>query len=86
MYATRNAMNAVAIVQSDTTIIGPPLEAIIISATGSLVYVNDKGDTITFVCPSAANGGCYPFILPGRIRQVLAATTIGDGDLIGLRA
>lgn len=73
------ALNAVAITQSDSTIIDPPLKAIVISEVGDLVFKNEKDETITFNCPAV------PFVLSGRIRQVLAATEQADGNLLGLR-
>lgn len=78
-------MNAVPVVQSDTTRIEPALVGIIISADGTLKYENDKGDDITFVAPAAADGGCYPFHLQGRIRRIYdTGTDIGNADLTGL--
>ena len=83
-----SAINAVPIVQSDTTIINPPLKAIVLSAPGSLVFKNEHDVTCTFVVPAAVTDEtvtALPFLLPGRIRQVLAATTIADADMLGLR-
>lgn len=78
-----------AIVQSNTTVIDPPLLGIIVSAPGDLVVKNEKDETVTINCPEHAGGtdegGRYPFTIWGRIRQVLASTTIADADMIGLR-
>lgn len=79
------ALNGIPIVQSDSTVIDPPLKFIVISEVGTLSFKNEKDVTIDFVVPAVAAGGALPFILPGRIRKVLAATTIADANLLGLR-
>lgn len=82
------SMNAKAIAQSDTSVLDPPLKAIVISAPGSLVFKNEHNETITFVVPAAVANEtvtALPFTLWGRVRQVLAATTIADANLLGLR-
>ena len=82
------AMNAVQIVQSDTTVYDPPLKAVVVSAVGSLVIENGIGQEITFVVPAAVANEtvtAVPFILWGRVRKVKAATTLADANLLGLR-
>jgi hypothetical protein len=75
----------VAIVQSDTTIYNPPLKAVLVTLNGTLAVEDVTGVTHSFVLPDAATGGQYPCIIPGRFRRVLAATTIADANLHGLR-
>lgn len=75
----------VVIVQSDTTIYNPPLKAVLVTLDGSLAVEDVAGVTHTFVIPAAASGGQFPCIIPGRFRRVLAATTIADANLHGLR-
>lgn len=85
MLENLTALNAVAIAQSDSTVIDPPLKFLVLSEVGSVVFENERGVEVTFVVPSVANGGALPFILPGRIRKVKAATTLADGNMMGLR-
>jgi len=78
----------IAIVQSDTTVYREGIEGllmgILVSAGGNLVVKNDKGTQITIVVPTAgANGGVFPNFIPGPFTAVMAATTIGDADMIG---
>lgn len=73
------------IVQSDTTIFNPPLKAIVVTAPGDLVIEGPDGVTVTVVCPAVASGGRYPTYVIGKVRRVLAATTIADANLSGLR-
>lgn len=86
MLEALTAMNAVTITQSDSAVINPPLKFLVISGVGTVVYKNEKDETITFVVPAVADGGRYPFILPGRIRQIMDTnTTIANAQLHGLR-
>lgn len=75
----------VVIVQSDTTIYNPPLKGILVTLEGTLVAEDTSDVTHTFVLPAVAAGGRYPCFIPGRFRRVLAATTIADANLHGLR-
>jgi hypothetical protein len=73
------------IVQSDSTVIDPPLKAIVILAAGDLSFVDSEDSTVTKTFPDAASGGAYPFVLPCRIRQVKdTGTTLTDAQMIGL--
>jgi len=85
MLEALTCLNGVPIVQSNSTIINPPLKAIVLSEVGSLVYKNEHDVTCTFVVPAVAAGGSLPYILPGRIRQVLTDTTLADANMLGLR-
>lgn len=61
---------------------------VVISATGTLKFVNEKGETITFIVPAAVTSEtvtALPFTLWGRVRQILSTgTTIPDASLHGL--
>lgn len=87
MLANLTAMNPENITQSDDTVYNPPLKYLAVFAVDGVIEVkNDKGDTVTFTIPSVANGGAAPFILPGRIRQVMNTnTTIANSALVGYR-
>lgn len=88
MLEALTAINAIEIVQSDTTIYDPPLKALIITAPGVVEIENGKGDMVTFTIPAAVENlttTALPFILPGRVRRVMAATTVADANLTGLR-
>lgn len=75
-----------AIVQSDSTVINPPLRAIECFVEGTLVVREaGSGTTFTFVLPAAAAGGSYPYVVEGNFDQVLAATTIADASLFGFK-
>lgn len=75
----------IVIVQSDTTVYDPPLKAVLVTLNGTLVVEDVRGVQHSFVLPDAATGGQYPCIIPGRFRRVMAATTIADANLHGLR-
>ena len=75
----------VAIVQSDTTIINPPLKGVLVTLDGTLVVEDVTGVTHTFVIPAAATGGRFPCFIAGRFRRVLAATSQADANLHGYR-
>lgn len=75
----------VAIVQSDDTIYNPPLKAIMVTLDGTLVVEGADNVTHTIVIPAAATGGSFPCYIIGRFRRVLAATSIADANLHGLR-
>lgn len=86
MLEALTALNAVAIVQSDSTVYDPPLKFLVISGVGTVTFKNEKNVSIAFVAPAVADGGSYPFILPGRIRQVMdTGTSVTDANLTGLR-
>lgn len=76
-----------AIVQSDTTVIRPPLRALEIYAAGTLVVREaGSGTQFTLVYPTAANGGFYPCILEMNIDQVQDTnTTIADSNMLGIK-
>ena len=85
MLTALAAMDAVAIVQSDTTVYDPPLKFLQVFEVGGVIKIqNTRGDDITYTIPDVASGGRAPFIIPGRIRKVYAADTdILDASMIG---
>lgn len=87
MLNALTAMNPENITQSDTTVYDPPLKFLAVFAVNGVIEVkNSHGDTVTFTIPDTASGGAAPFILPGRIRQVMSTnTTIANAALIGYR-
>lgn len=76
-----------AIVQSDTTVINPPLRAIEIFTTGDLsVREAGSGTIFTFTFPTVANGGLYPYVFEGNFDKVLdTGTTLADAALLGFK-
>ena len=78
-------LNAEEIVQDDDVIYDPPLVGLILSAVGTLEFVNGRGEAITFVVPAVAAGGALPYTLWGQITKIMEATTIADADMTGLR-
>jgi len=81
------AFNTVPVVQSDETVLDPPLKGIYVFAEGDLKYRNGIGDEITLTLPASADaGGSYPFFLFGRIDKVFdTGTTLTDAQMLGLR-
>jgi hypothetical protein len=80
MLENLTALNAVPIAKDDDTVIDPPLKALVVTAAGTVVYKNEHDTTITLILTTA------PFIMPGRVRQILdTGTDIADSALIGLR-
>jgi len=73
-----------AVVQSDTTILNPPVREIIISAEGSLAVESEKGDSVTLVVPAGAS---LPFVFRcGRVRRILdTGTDIANANLVAMR-
>lgn len=78
----------VAIVQSDSAVISPPLRAIEIFTTGDVsVRELSTGATITMTFPAAAAGGAYPYVWEINCDMVFAtATTVADAALLGFRS
>ncbi len=85
MYTSKTIR--VAIVQSDTTVISPPLRAIEVFTAGTLkVRQAGDGEDIAVTFPTAANGGSYPYTFEGNFDKVYNTdTAIADAALLGLR-
>lgn len=85
MLTALYAMDAANITQSDATIYDPPLIFLTVWEVDCVVVVrNAGGDLVTYTVPSVANGGGAPFVIPGRIRQVMSTnTTAADASLVG---
>ena len=81
-------LNLIAIEQSDSTVYTPALHGLVISAAGTIVIRNEIGDLVTVVIPAAVTDEtvtALPFVLPGRVRQVMNTnTTIGNSAIHGL--
>lgn len=78
-------LKRVAIAKSDSTVINPPLKAIIVSGIGTLVVEGPDGVQTSIEIPDAAGGAALPFTLVGRVRKVLSTNTdLNDADMIGL--
>lgn len=77
-----------AIVQSDTTVINPPLRAIEIFAAGALkVREAGSGTDFTKTFPVVASGGFYPYVFEGNFDKVYdTGTAIADADLLGFKS
>lgn len=86
MLEQLSQINAVPIVQDDDTVVD--LIGIVISAPGSLVFLNGKDEEVTFEVPAAVADEtvtALPFTLWGKITRILEDTTIADADLMGLK-
>lgn len=85
MLEALSALNAVQITESDTTVYDPPLKALLIlpdATGGNVVIKNEKDETITIPIDTTVTAAVF---LPGRVRQVLEATTMDDEYIIGIR-
>jgi hypothetical protein len=76
-----------AIVQSDTTVISPPLRAIEVFTAGDLkVREAGSGTDFTLTFPAVAAGGGYPYVFEGNFDKVYdTGTTILDAALLGFK-
>lgn len=76
-----------AIVQSDTTVISPPLRGIECFTTGTLkVREAGSGTTFALTLPAVADGGYVPYVLEMNIDKVFNTdTSIADAALLGIR-
>lgn len=74
------------IVQSDSTVISPPLIGIVLLEGGALKFRDTVGNEVTKTFPLLEDGGAYPFFLGIRMDMVFATgTDISDDDMIGVR-
>ncbi len=76
-----------AVVQSDTTVISPPLRALEVFAAGAL-KVREAGSAtdFTLTLPAAAAGGSYPYVLEMNIDKVYdTGTDIDNANLVGFK-
>lgn len=65
---------------------GQTLRGILVLAAGDLDVTDVSGHRDVYTFPSAANGGCYPFVLPLQVKKIWnTTTTISSALLIGLR-
>jgi hypothetical protein len=72
------------IVQSDSTVISPPLKGIVLLEGGALHYRDTAGNEVTKTFPTMAGGGIYPFVFEMRIDKVFdTGTVITDDQMIG---
>lgn len=76
----------VAIVQSDTTVLDPPLAGLLVFTAGAVKILTEAGATLTLTFPTAANGGSYPTRLDAAITKVFDTdTAVTDANLFGFR-
>lgn len=72
------------IVQSDTTVIDPPLKGIVLLEGGALKYRDTEGNEVTKTFPAIGAGGFYPFDFAMRIDMVFdTGTALTDAQMIG---
>lgn len=86
----RELYSGQAIVQSDTTILNPPIKALIVwlaDAAGDTLKFDDiEGTTHTVVLPPRAAGAAYPICIPVAMRKIHATTTtLDDAEMFGIR-
>lgn len=76
-------LNAEDVVQSDSTLLEPMYCGLIISAPGTVTFLNGRGESCSFVVGATS---VEPVYLWGQITKVMdTGTTVADANLTGLR-
>lgn len=67
----------------------PPLDGIVVSAAGTVIFDNDVGDEVTYTHPQSTSAegeeGTVPFTLWAVITRLDKDGTVPDEGLVGLQ-
>ncbi len=85
MLEALTAMNAQNVTADDDVIFNPPLKFVVVlpDATGGTVELeNEKGGAVSVEIDATLTA---PVLIPGRVRRVLASTTMDADYILGVR-